>query len=363
MTESRHHRILLVEDEPTDVLLMREALSNGSDNNDDLVTVGYLADAEQKLSEHPFDIVLLDLGLPDSQGLNTFERLHRFAPSLPKLVLTGLSDESVGVRAMQLGAQDYLVKNQIHPTMLGRTVRFAIERHRAALELQRSREQLRLLTARLLETREEERTRISREIHDELGQQLTGLKMDFRWLERKLLPLLAPADFVALGQKFGEMRTVTDSTIETVKRIAIELRPGVLDNLGLAEAIRDESRRFGARTNLSIQNTIANDLPKLSPATATALFRIFQELLINIYRHAAARVVKVQLGVEEEMLLLSVSDDGKGFATELLSHPTSLGILGMQERAAMVGATFHIESTLGEGTYAEVQVPIEPTSP
>jgi len=363
MSHVRQHRILLVEDEPTDVLFMRDALSQGTESNNELVAVGYLAEAEKKLSEQPFDIVLLDLGLPDSQGIDTFERLHRHAPGLAKVVLTGLSDESVGIKAMQLGAQDYLVKNQIHPSMLGRTVRFAIERHLGALDLQRSREQLRLLTARLVETREEERTRISREIHDELGQQLTGLNMDLRWLERKLLPLLAPADFASLGQKFSEMRSLTDGTIETVKRIAIELRPGALDNLGLGEAIRDEARRFITRNNLSIAHSISNELPKLSAATSTAFFRVFQELLTNVYRHAEARFVEVRLGMEDEMLVLVVSDNGRGFSPELLDRPTSLGLLGMRERAAMIEGEFHIEGTPGEGTYAELRAPINLTQP
>lgn len=370
-----HLRILIVEDDPTDALILRQSLQQQPDLNCELVEVERLREATQALKSIAaagkegigdingngrFDAALLDLGLPDSQGVETFAALHRHAPFLPVLVLTGLDDEQVGVKAVRMGAQDYLVKRQINPALLIRALRYAIERQRNAERLVESEKRLHLLAARLQDVREKERTRISREIHDELGQMLTGIKMDLRWIETKLSadsPEAATVD--AIRQKLRGAVGLVDDSIVGVQRIAVELRPAVLDQLGLVEAIRDEVRRFESRTNIAVETALPETLAVLDDDTRTTVFRVCQELLTNVARHSGASAVTVGLSVEEGILVLEVVDDGSGFAAEVLSEPTSLGILGMSERASLLGGDLTLSSTPGNGVAAKLRIPLK----
>lgn len=219
---------------------------------------------------------------------------------------------------------------------------------------QAARERLmRDLTARLRTSREEECTRISREVHDGLGQLLTCLKMDVRWMSRRLAAGGVAADLLA---KLAETEALVDQTVESVQRIAIELRPSVLDALGLPAAIRDEARRFEARTGVvTIVETAATALP--DPAVATALFRILQELLTNVARHAQASSLSITLADDVDAWVLRVHDDGVGIAAEMADRATSLGLLGMTERAEAIGGAVCVERHPGGGTIATVRVP------
>lgn len=359
MNEPSNIRILLIEDSETDVLLLQEAFADLDGFNYQLRHVQRLADGLAHLKESRVDVVLLDLGLPDSQGVDTFTKLHLQAPNVPVLVLTALNDESVGVRTMKLGAQDYLVKNQMQPALLARSVRYAIERQRSTAELVHSQQQLRNLAARLQDVREEERTRLARAVHDELGQLLTALKMDLRWVEKRLSQSFAAENAAAMREKISEAEKLTDRTIETVQRIALELRPGVLDNLGLIEAIRDESRRFEARTGVKLTMDLPAKFQKLNLESVTAVFRIFQELLTNVARHASAHTVSVGLAENHGVLELIVQDDGMGMPPGALTRRTSLGLLGMSERAISLSGQIEFEAGPGEGTRAILRIPIK----
>ncbi|WP_374571150.1 PAS domain S-box protein [Phenylobacterium sp.] len=234
------------------------------------------------------------------------------------------------------------------------------EKKRSEDELRRRNEDLvsrdrlmRALTARLNAVREHERVRISREVHDELGQLLTGLKMDLRWMERRLKGEPAPA--AALQAKVMEAERPVDGTIQTVQRIATELRPSALDALGLPAAIRDETRRFEARTGVVATVLVKEEAPAGSDK-ATALFRIFQEILTNAARHARAKALHVALDCSNDELVLNVRDDGVGFRPDE-AILTSLGLLGMRERAAELGGSFDIASAMGQGTAVTVRIP------
>ncbi len=232
-----------------------------------------------------------------------------------------------------------------------------LRRHVAA-QAERER-RMRALTARLNTLREEERTRISREVHDGLGQLLTGLKMDIRWMARRLT---AGAPAAALQARLAETELLVDQTIESVQRIAVELRPSALDALGLPAAIRDEARRFEARSGVRTHVQV-DGAPPVPPTVATALFRILQELLTNVARHANASSLFITLADEGGQCLLQVTDDGVGIATALetgrgMAAPAaSLGLLGMAERASAVGGTLSLARRTGGGTVATVRVP------
>lgn len=214
---------------------------------------------------------------------------------------------------------------------------------------------MRELTNRLNAVREDERTRIAREVHDVLGQLLTGIKMDLRWLDRRLVA--GGTDLVALRARLSEADSLADQTITTVQRIAVELRPSALDSLGLHAAVRDEARRFEARTGVPTQVEIAGRRQPPAPV-ATALFRILQELLTNVARHASATTLSVRLGTDDSEWVLQVIDNGVGVAGDPWAGITSLGLFGMRERAEAIGGTFEIGRGPEGGTVASVRVPI-----
>lgn len=224
--------------------------------------------------------------------------------------------------------------------------------------LAESREQLRALSARLAAIREEERTAIAREIHDSLGQMLTGLKLDVAWLHKRLTAGTGTDAREALVQKTEGMSSLLDDTIQTVRDLATQLRPGVLDTLGLTAAIEWQVQDFQARTGIECEIWLCPEPKDLPQEKATALFRILQEILTNIIRHADATRVVIHLIPTAGALLLSVADNGRGITTGNLRDAKSLGLLGMRERALMVGGEVDFEGATERGTTVTVKVPV-----
>ena len=223
-----------------------------------------------------------------------------------------------------------------------------------AIEQRQLEDQLRALTAHVESVREDERTGIAREIHDVLGQELTALKMDLAWVARRA------AGQDALLEKLRDMAAATDEIIQQVRRISTELRPGVLDDLGLLAAVEWQAQEFEARTGTAC--TVKSDLGdvKLGRSVSTELFRIFQESLTNVARHAAARRVDVRLERAGEGLHMEVRDDGRGITHAETVDPRSLGLLGIRERARRLGGTAAIAPGIARGTVVSVQVPLQP---
>lgn len=231
------------------------------------------------------------------------------------------------------------------------------ERERKEEELRRSREQLRALFARLQSIREEDRTRIAREIHDELGQTLTALMMDLSWLEDRLTKT-HDAGRRALVEKTSSMTKLVDSTMDTVRKIAAELRPGVLDELGLKAAVEWQAAEFERRTNVRCRLDTDLEEVGIDRAIATAFFRILQESLTNITRHAHATFVRISLEEHDDDLVLRIEDDGRGITPTSLADLRSLGLLGMRERAGHLGGEVTIEGAANKGTVVTVRIPM-----
>ena len=229
---------------------------------------------------------------------------------------------------------------------------------RAEEELRGSREQLRRLAAHLQSVREKERTRIAREIHDGLGQALTGLKMDLSWLARKWDERHDLLSQISLREKTKSMLDVVDSIIQTVRTISTELRPGVLDYLGLAAAIEWQVHEFQKRTATQCQLSLPTEEILMDGTCSTAMFRIFQETLTNIARHAHSTKVKINLEEKDDSAILEVADNGRGIRQSNLSDPKSLGLLGMRERALLLGGEVSIRRNDGEGTTVIVRIPL-----
>lgn len=231
------------------------------------------------------------------------------------------------------------------------------ERRRAEADLTASREQLRALAARLESIREEERTRIAREVHDELGQVLTGLKLDMMWIRKRLEDSGQPVDRRALLEKLNASSMLLDGMHETVRQIATALRPGVLDELGLPAACEWQAHEFQARTGIRCDLTIVpNDLT-VERNRATALFRILQELLTNVASHAHATEVRIRLERSPDCLCLEVRDNGRGITQAEQSGLRSLGLLGIRERAHQFDGEVSISGNSGKGTTVVVKFP------
>jgi PAS domain S-box-containing protein len=228
----------------------------------------------------------------------------------------------------------------------------ALARQRLQEERQRSFDQLRALAARLQSIREEERKRVAREIHDQLGQALTAIKLDLSSLVRGLPTAPSP-----LSEKGTPLLRLVDETIESVRRISTELRPGMLDDLGLAATVEWAAEEFESRTGTKCLLDLATEQFSVDSETATAVFRIFQETLTNVARHASASEVKIRLAEENGDLTLDVHDNGRGIREDELANANSLGVLGMRERALLLGGTLTIRGEPGQGTTVRIRIP------
>jgi signal transduction histidine kinase len=215
--------------------------------------------------------------------------------------------------------------------------------------------ELRALAAYGQSVREEERARIAREIHDELGQALTGLQIQLSWLEKSL-----PGSLAAPAATIRSMSRLIDDTIDSVRRIASDLRPQVLDELGLADALRRQARAFQARAGIRCRMDLPAEPFAMDPERASAVFRIFQEAMTNVARHAKATRVDVRLRLDAGQLLLSVADNGRGMSPAAMRRPNALGLLGVRERASLLGATIEIGASQSGGARVRLSVPLHP---
>ena len=226
-------------------------------------------------------------------------------------------------------------------------------------QLDGSRQRMRALVAHLQSLSEKERADIARELHDVLGQGLTGLKMDISWLSKKLPPALAEGVRVEVAARLGEMAQLLGQTIAAVRNLSTELRPGVLDKFGLSAAVEWQCQEFARRTGLPCACHLPEGEPSLSTGHSTALFRILQEALTNVARHAGAKSARVELRAARALATLTVRDDGRGVTEEELSSPTSLGLLGMRERAEALGGALTVERVSSGGTVVQASIPFD----
>jgi PAS domain S-box-containing protein len=249
-------------------------------------------------------------------------------------------------------------ENRIYPSAAGLSIFFSdiTEQVEAQEELRVSNGRLRALAARLDAIREEERRVIAREIHDQIGQALTALKLDVSWL-RSQLPSGSSAAVAARAQAMEEL---VDQAVESAQRVSATLRPAILDDLGLAAAIRWQARDFTQRSGVACDLDLGPDGVALAPAIALTMFRILQEALTNVIRHAEAQNVHIGLTIDAANAVMVIADDGRGVTAEELERPTSLGIVGIRERALAVGGEVTITGSAGRGTTVTVRVPTRP---
>jgi signal transduction histidine kinase len=349
-------RILLLEDSATDADLVRHALRRGG-----LVFSWQLVDNKtafiEQLGTFLPDLVLADFSLPSLDGYTALKLARELRPDAPFIFVTGTLGEEVAIETLKQGATDYVLKQRL--SRLAPSVQRALreaeersERQRAEDRLRQSHEQLRALSVHLQHVREEERIRIAREVHDELGQSLTGLKLQLTWLAGRL-----PKRLRSLRARIDTMAAGIDETIHAVRRIATELRPGLLDTAGLPAALEWQTNEFQKQTGIRCRVDLAIRDPILDQDLNTAFFRIFQETLTNIVRHAGATEVGVRLTEAAEHFVLEVKDNGRGISESEILNTKSIGLIGMRERAALLGGEVRLRGEPGKGTTVSIRIP------
>jgi PAS domain S-box-containing protein len=265
----------------------------------------------------------------------------------------------IEITALSRDGREFPVELSIIPIEQGEErffcafIRDISERKEAEEKLKQSHEELRQLTSYLHDIREEERASVAREVHDELGQQLTCIKMDVSWLIKRI-KTEDPAEL----EKIKAIPQLLDHAAKSVRKIATELRPSILDDFGLMEALDWQSKEFEKRSGILIQFESTVPPVSIAPNITTALFRIFQESLTNVARHAEATVIHVTIALHDNQLILAISDNGKGFDVTMTRAKKTLGLLGMKERTEMIGGEYKITSTPGKGTTVTVTVPL-----
>lgn len=468
-----HIYILLIEDNETDAILVQTELQFAMGDQISLIHAERLNDAFLLIEQQSFDLILTDLWLPDSDGIDTINRLRGIAANIPIAVLSFRDDEKLAIQVIKAGAQDYLVKGSLTQGVLARVIRYSIERKRAEENARKAQqrfhtifdkaplgialinletgsfldvnpmystivgrsidellginhsniihpldlvsferdislisnqyipgfritmrilrpdnsivwiemsiapfevdenlnichlcmiediterkqmvENLHDLTIHLQEIREEERSRIGREIHDVLGGSLTVLRMDLDWLSKKITRN-------PMHERIDSMYQLTGEAIETARRVSINLRPNVLDNLGLVGAIEWLIREFEQRTNIKCHLISAvSKFSLLNKSHETSIFRIIQEAFVNITRHAQASVVYVELDELNNNVFIMIKDNGIGITNSQLLNPRSFGIIGMNERTKQLGGKLDIQGSPSQGSTVTLLVPI-----
>jgi two-component system, NarL family, sensor histidine kinase UhpB len=464
----------LIQQQSFDSILVKHELLQAMGNQVTLVHANRMSEALELIQQQSFDLILSDLGLPDCSGIETINRLHKNAASIPITVLSSRNDEKLALQAIKAGAQDYLVKGALTEGALARVIQYSIERKRTEERTKKAQQRFQTifekaplgialinfrtgkfldvnpmyasivgrtideliqisqaniihpedlevylqsmalldnhkipsskitkrilhpngsiiwiemsvvpfdtgedaevcylcmikdisdhrqmianlhdLTEHLQNIREEEQTRIGREIHDVIGGTLTVLKMDLDWLSKKVTAN-------PMHERIKSLYQLTGEAIETARRVSTNLRPNVLDNLGLHGGIEWLIREFEQRMNIECHLTLGvPNIPELDKNRETAIFRIIQEVFTNITRHAQATIVKMYIEEKDHHILFKIKDNGIGITEEQLINPKSFGIIGMHERAKQMGAQLIIKGSPSNGSVIQLQVPIQ----
>ncbi|WP_027015791.1 hybrid sensor histidine kinase/response regulator [Comamonas composti] len=347
-------RILHIEDSAADLALARLSLQR-SGLDCEIVSVDRLEAIGAALDAQHFDLILADYHLPGFTALDVWALVRDRAGHPPFVLLTGAIGETAAVSVMREGISDYLLKD--HITRLPHVVTHALEVHearrarqRALAELQVSERRLAELTAHLQSSIEGERTRIAREIHDDIGGSLTSVKFDLAWIARN-----TPEG--ALHQHALAALEMLEQALGASQRIMLDLRPPVLDQ-GLVAAVQWLARDFEARTGISTHLQASADTMDMAGNIQVVAYRVAQEALMNVIKHAKASCVRIDLSDQEGFLTLEVNDNGQGLAPDARDKPESFGLRGLDERVRAIQGWLDVSSQPGKGTSVIASIPL-----
>lgn len=344
-------KILIVDDEPAGIATL-EAMLEGQGYQLEAAHNGEsaLRIAGQTLP----DLILLDVMLPGMDGFEVCRRL-RATPALaevPIIILTALDDYASRLTGLEAGADDFFSKPLDRQDLRARVKTITrLNRYRTLLE---QREQLREMARGVVEAQEKERRRISRDLHDDLGQSLTALMLNLQNLQDDL-----PLPDAQLRARLGAMHADASATLGRMRHMAQDLRPPVLDTLDLRAALENYCMEFSARMRVMLNFEAEPNLPEVNDVHAISLYRFLQEALTNVARHSHADRVWVELSAENTELSLTVQDNGVGF--DATAETGGIGISGLQERLTLVGGDLFVNSAQGRGTIITARVPFPPT--
>ena len=361
---NRPLHILHLEDDPNDAALVRSILEAEGiacaitcvKNRDEFVAA---------LERGGIDLILSDYTLPAFDGMSALKIAQVKWPAIPLIFVSGTLGEERAIESLKNGATDYVLKDRL--ARLVPAVRRALQevkehigRQQAEAERRAYSGKIQVLSRRLVEVQEAERRHLARELHDEIGQALTVAQMH-------LQAMLQAPGAEALTPRLSESLMVVERVLEQLDDISLKLRPSLLDNLGLEPALRWLTERQAALADLQAEVRVEPLEHRLDPILETQCFRIAQEALTNVVKHAKARAVTVELGQDGEQLHLSVRDDGVGFdvatVREQAVRGVSLGLLGMEERATLAGGSLQYHAAPGQGTDVRVRFPLKWANP
>ncbi len=338
--------ILIVDDDSTSRYTL-EAILDGQGYNLQMAEDGFAA--LEKVKTLQPDLILLDVMMPKMDGFEVCRRL-RSTPSLaeiPILLLTALDDNASRLRGIESGADDFLTKPIDRQELRARVRTITrLNRYHTLLE---QRESLREMAQKMVAAQEQERQRISRELHDELGQALTAHLISLRLLRDEL-----PSQ---MQDRLDTLIADTTETLDKMRKLAQDLRPPVLDTLDLSSALETYCQEYSERLHLTIHFE-AEPIPPVSDVVGITFYRFLQEALTNVIRHARASQVWVELFIENKVATLTIQDNGQGFSEAVKTE--GIGIQGMRERLTIAGGSLTLHSTPGRGTIISASLPLEP---
>jgi signal transduction histidine kinase len=343
-------RVLVVEDES---IVARDIASQVKKLGYELVGIASTAEhAIAQVAQMQPHLVLMDIELDGPVDGIAAAATIRSRFNVPIVFLTAFSSDDVLARAQLSEPFGYILK-PFSERELSATISLALYKHEAETALRTTARQLKALSRRVLEVQELERRRLAVELHDELGQSLTAIKINLQLGQR--------LKDQALADLTQENIRIVEDTLQQVRLLATNLRPSMLDDLGLAVALQWVSAQSGTRSGFAVQFHHVRDQSRLASDIETACFRIVQEALTNITRHAEAKHVRISLDRDGPDLVLSIVDDGRGFNLQEMRaravSGSSIGVLGMQERASLIGGVLTIDSALGKGSSVTVRCP------
>ena len=346
-------KILIVDDDPLAFIAL-ESIFEGQPYQ--LIHAQNGPSALEKATEIMPDLILLDVMMPDMDGFEICRRI-RSTPKLaevPIIILTALDDRSSRLIGIEAGADDFISKPADRQELRLRVhTILRLNRYRT---LHTQRENLRQMAGHVIRAQEDERRRLSREIHDDLGQALIAHVLSLRSLQLEI-----PLQNELLKKRLDDLIADTNETINKMRQIAQDIRPAMLDTLGLCTALKTYSREFSLRTSLPVVFESDPEIPEVSDIYSITLYRILQEALTNVYKHSMANQVWVELTVDERNLVLIIQDNGVGFPPESRQKfpNDGIGMIGMQERMTLVGGQLLIKSSQSKGTIISAHLPLD----
>ncbi|MGH8727384.1 MAG: ATP-binding response regulator [Burkholderiales bacterium] len=344
--------ILIADDEPGNRMALSETLADLKQN---IIAVESGEAALRAVLKNQFAVILLDIRMPGLDGFETAKliRERKLSQQTPILFLTGVYEDVASMfRGYALGAVDYLLK-PIVPEILRSKISVFVDLYNKTQELNAQAEALSALSAHLETVREDEKMRLARELHDEIGSLLTAVKLDLAWAHEQMKKQPEIAHY-----KIGDCIRLVNTAVQSQRRIINDLRPSILDDFGIGAAIQWQAREFSSRNKIRCDVILYDDEARLDPAQSVAVYRVLQEALTNISRHSKATEVHLSLSRDDEVVAMEIRDNGVGITAEDQIKAGSHGIQGMMERVRQLGGSITIAGERGKGTAIEIQLPV-----